>query len=656
MQTEGATFSYAGSTAQLTSEAQGLLSQIESLSGSFAVATDKSLAAKKAQDQLGISADGTGGAIDGLGADALGAAADLGTLQTETKKLSDLFTDFDKDVAAIRAKNELRGFLRDLSDELPKTNRNLFGTGEAAEKMQGTILDALEKAKADAVAYGEANGLTLAQVETRFQKNAENVRKTLVEEGFKKKDLEKFFGVDFVPLASVSVQGEMATAIGTMADRLGPIALREFKGVGLDLGNGIALGVSASSPQIDIETRRAITNAERAARDAAESKSPSKVFERIGNDLMAGLEKGIKDKSDKVAEKAKAAIEKGIGAVQNTIDTFTDYKDSIKSSIVGLLDLGAAYDSYTARQDAVTTTLAELMKYQAGVQGEATDDQKEKLLELQGAYQAAQTAAATGAQSIVDEFVNQGKQIQAFNDNLQTLLKAGLSKTAFDAIIAEGSDRGANIAAALVQGNVRENARRVSEVYTSVQAMGDQTGQMAASTFMGAGVKLAIEMLDGLIKEFLPAGKKRKALLDAIKGLNDSIKFDPKYIDIVTRRFDEGSSAPVYSPATSMDSFPVTPEDQALFSGLDSLDWSSIFPGFTAFAKGGIVTGPTLGLIGEAGPEAVIPLSKGGKIGGTTINLTVNAGMGTQGAEVGRQIVDALKAYERRNGSVYVAA
>jgi phage-related protein len=38
------------------------------------------------------------------------------------------------------------------------------------------------------------------------------------------------------------------------------------------------------------------------------------------------------------------------------------------------------------------------------------------------------------------------------------------------------------------------------------------------------------------------------------------------------------------------------------------------------------------------------------------INLTVNAGMGTQGAEVGRQIVDALKAYERRNGAVYVAA
>lgn len=42
--------------------------------------------------------------------------------------------------------------------------------------------------------------------------------------------------------------------------------------------------------------------------------------------------------------------------------------------------------------------------------------------------------------------------------------------------------------------------------------------------------------------------------------------------------------------------------------------------------------------------------------GGTVINLTVNAGIGTSGAEVGRQIVDALKQYERRNGPVYAKA
>ncbi len=43
--------------------------------------------------------------------------------------------------------------------------------------------------------------------------------------------------------------------------------------------------------------------------------------------------------------------------------------------------------------------------------------------------------------------------------------------------------------------------------------------------------------------------------------------------------------------------------------------------GFTAMARGGIVTSPTLALIGEHGPEAVIPLNQAG---GTTVNVTVN--------------------------------
>ena len=80
-------------------------------------------------------------------------------------------------------------------------------------------------------------------------------------------------------------------------------------------------------------------------------------------------------------------------------------------------------------------------------------------------------------------------------------------------------------------------------------------------------------------------------------------------------------------------------------------------PTIPALAKGGIVTEPTLALIGEAGPEAVIPLpGEPVRGGGASINITVNAGMGTDGAEVGRQVVDAIKAYERRNGPVYASA
>ena len=49
--------------------------------------------------------------------------------------------------------------------------------------------------------------------------------------------------------------------------------------------------------------------------------------------------------------------------------------------------------------------------------------------------------------------------------------------------------------------------------------------------------------------------------------------------------------------------------------------------GVTGFARGGIITKPTLGLVGEAGPEAIIPLRDINNMGGSTIynNVTVEA-------------------------------
>ena len=74
-------------------------------------------------------------------------------------------------------------------------------------------------------------------------------------------------------------------------------------------------------------------------------------------------------------------------------------------------------------------------------------------------------------------------------------------------------------------------------------------------------------------------------------------------------------------------------------------------PNIPRLARGGIVSQPTTALIGESGPEAVIPLSRaGGNLGQTNINVEVNAGMGADGAEIGREIVDVLRRYERSNG------
>jgi hypothetical protein len=58
----------------------------------------------------------------------------------------------------------------------------------------------------------------------------------------------------------------------------------------------------------------------------------------------------------------------------------------------------------------------------------------------------------------------------------------------------------------------------------------------------------------------------------------------------------------------------------ALVPGVGQIGGASSFSGLLGnvipFAEGGIVTSPTLGLVGEAGPEAVVPLDKMNQMGG----------------------------------------
>lgn len=60
------------------------------------------------------------------------------------------------------------------------------------------------------------------------------------------------------------------------------------------------------------------------------------------------------------------------------------------------------------------------------------------------------------------------------------------------------------------------------------------------------------------------------------------------------------------------------------------------------FAEGGIVTRPTLGLVGEAGPEAIIPLNKAGGLG-LTVNINGGFFGSDAGEEIGDQIIKKLK-------------
>lgn len=102
--------------------------------------------------------------------------------------------------------------------------------------------------------------------------------------------------------------------------------------------------------------------------------------------------------------------------------------------------------------------------------------------------------------------------------------------------------------------------------------------------------------------------------------------------------FDGGQSAPAI-PDTKYDTKKVfNPGGQ--FSGpgatgqvsvggmtLKSVGTVTPSVSYSKHAKGGIVTKPHLGLVGEAGPEAIIPLNKARGLGGTNVYITVEGSL-----------------------------
>jgi hypothetical protein len=77
------------------------------------------------------------------------------------------------------------------------------------------------------------------------------------------------------------------------------------------------------------------------------------------------------------------------------------------------------------------------------------------------------------------------------------------------------------------------------------------------------------------------------------------------------------------------------------------------FPNIPHLASGGIVTSPTLALIGERGPEAVIPLGSAGIGGGLTVNVSIPNYVGDK-----RELTDLIVAtivQANRNGTLKFA-
>ena len=150
----------------------------------------------------------------------------------------------------------------------------------------------------------------------------------------------------------------------------------------------------------------------------------------------------------------------------------------------------------------------------------------------------------------------------------------------------------------------------------------------AVPTLLGKAKQLGTAVKDGILDGLAAAGQGALNLgTRIVNGIIDLI--NKQLIGKLNRAFE------FTIPLPFVDDIKVNPPD---------------IPGIPKLAKGGIVTRPTLALIGEAGPEAVVPLGKGGGMG--TVNITINGAVDP--VSTARQIRQILDQDARRQGRLSV--
>jgi hypothetical protein len=74
--------------------------------------------------------------------------------------------------------------------------------------------------------------------------------------------------------------------------------------------------------------------------------------------------------------------------------------------------------------------------------------------------------------------------------------------------------------------------------------------------------------------------------------------------------------------------------------------------GIPRFGNGGIVTSATLALVGEKGPEAIVPLGKGGGMG-NNVTINISGGLGTS-SDIAQAVYENLRFYNQNVGPIRI--
>jgi hypothetical protein len=310
-----------------------------------------------------------------------------------------------------------------------------------------------------------------------------------------------------------------------------------------------------------------------------------------------------------------------LGGLRKQVAGITDYTKKVDSLLKMGLSQDALKEVLAAGQVAGTSIADELIAGGSAAIAETNllvESTKSAAAEVgvQAASQWYQTgidSATTMVNGFVDGLNSQVNDVIEYSKKIQQLLDMQLSEAALGKILESGYEAGSAIADELIAGG-QTAIDQTNALVDSANAAAERVGLNAAGKWYQGGIDVAQKMVDGIQAALDQMTPKLMEKMDAIAAkMKRTVDVSIRVTETVSRIVSTISAG-----------------------------------GIPKMAEGGIVSRPTLALIGEAGPEAVVPLSKMGS-GGGDVNINVTGGLSTS-AEIGQSVVNALRAYSRSAG------
>lgn len=263
--------------------------------------------------------------------------------------------------------------------------------------------------------------------------------------------------------------------------------------------------------------------------------------------------------------------------------------------------------------------------------------------------------------SFLDALNEQANNATLFADKVKQLIRMGLSAEALTEVLAAGVESGMLIADSIIAGG-ETIVTQINSLVASVQQVADAVGADAADAYYKTGVELAKQMVQGILDQINAAAAAiAAALAAAAAGRNLPVTIPgatpgTKPATVPSRELVKGTAAQIGIPLQQL---------QAELAAQVAQNKNIA----ARLAAGGLGATPTarlrekleLGRLSAA--ELRTDISTFGGVGGgggaisqNTYNVTVNAGLGTNGQDVGKEIVEEILRFQRRSGEFLLEA